>query len=112
MHIILDLHGCNPEFLKKAETVEKKLAEVVKKLGLNSVHSYFHQFEPFGVTGFILLKESHISIHTWPENEYAAIDIFSCRKIERPEEIVEFLKTAFSSKKAEIKVLDRLRLIS
>ncbi|MFH0837109.1 MAG: adenosylmethionine decarboxylase [Candidatus Aenigmatarchaeota archaeon] len=77
-HIIAEFRGCNEKLLDRSDVVKQILEDTVKISKLTKIRSHFHQFSPFGVTGFILLKESHISIHTWPEFNYAAIDVFGC----------------------------------
>jgi S-adenosylmethionine decarboxylase proenzyme len=77
-HIILDLFGCPLRMLKNVGAVEKILDEIVKEVGFLEIKRDFHQFRPYGVTGYILLAESHLSIHTWPEKKAAAVDIFYC----------------------------------
>ncbi|MBI5332468.1 MAG: adenosylmethionine decarboxylase [Candidatus Aenigmarchaeota archaeon] len=77
-HIIAEFRGCDEKLLDKSDVVKEILEDAVKKSELTKIRSHFHQFSPFGVTGFILLKESHISVHTWPEFNYAAIDVFGC----------------------------------
>lgn len=76
-HLILDLTGAirldDPLFL------EQVLTEAATNAGATVLHSYFHHFgENMGVTGIVSLKESHVSIHSWPELNYAAVDIFMC----------------------------------
>lgn len=78
---------CDVEKLSYTTFVEKALYAIVKELGLHPVSASFKQFEPVGVTGFILLEESHISIHTWPEHNFAAFDVFSCNAFD--EEVVK-----------------------
>lgn len=81
-HIILELHGVEPEILNNKELLEKILSEAALKAGGRILGSFFHEFNPHGVTGIIAIAESHLSIHTWPEFKYAAIDIFTCRGID------------------------------
>ena len=66
-----------------------------------------HKFSPQGITGFILLAESHISIHTWPELDYTAIDIFSCGQKGKPYKGLEYLKKKFQPKKTRIREIKR-----
>lgn len=81
-HTIWDVYGCDPEKVSWVEPVRTLLHGIVDKVQLGCVTESYKQFEPVGVTGFILLEESHISIHTWPEHNYAAIDIFSCKNFD------------------------------
>jgi len=78
-HILANLYGCPRELVEKADIVLNLLNEVVSEAKLTKVGENSHQFEPIGATAIILLAESHISIHTWPEEEgFAAVDIFTC----------------------------------
>ncbi len=77
-HIIADLSGCNSQLISSVDFVKKTLEEAVVKAKATIISSRFHQFTPIGVSGIILLSESHCSIHTWPEEGYAAIDIYTC----------------------------------
>jgi S-adenosylmethionine decarboxylase len=77
-HILADLSNCQKELISSVDFVKKTLEEAVVKAGATIISSRFHQFTPIGVSGIILLSESHCSIHTWPEEQYAAIDIYTC----------------------------------
>jgi S-adenosylmethionine decarboxylase len=77
-HCTWDIYNCNRNKLSFVPYIEEVLHKIVDELRLAKVNAAFKQFEPAGVTGFILLEESHISIHTWPEHNFAAIDVFSC----------------------------------
>ncbi len=89
-HIILELHGVDRDILNNKELLEKILREAAIKAGGRILGSFFHEFNPHGVTGIIAIAESHLSIHTWPEFNYAAIDIFTCRGIS-PEKAAEYI---------------------
>lgn len=77
-HIIAEFRKCSPSKIEYVKSVKPILEKCIKESGLTKIYSKYHQFEPFGVTGFILLSESHVSIHTWPEKEYIAVDLFTC----------------------------------
>lgn len=79
VHIVADLYGIEKDIISHVKEVKKILKEAIKKAKLSVVGSRFFQFNPHGVTGIFLLKESHISIHSWPEYGYAAVDIFTCK---------------------------------
>lgn len=99
-HYILDLFGCNPNLLMETETLESICIESAKVSGATVLHSYFHHFgEGYGVTGVVALSESHISIHTWPETQYAALDIFMCGECD-PKDAVDYLINKFSPTKS------------
>ncbi|MFC5047644.1 adenosylmethionine decarboxylase [Aquimarina hainanensis] len=79
LHCTWDVYTNDTQKLSYVPYIREVLHKVVDELGLSKVQEAFKQFDPIGVTGFILLEESHISIHTWPEHSYAAIDVFSCK---------------------------------
>jgi S-adenosylmethionine decarboxylase len=77
-HLMLELYGCDQEKINSRKFLHQVVKAAVKKAGLTNLGSRFHQFEPHGVTGFTLLAQSHISLHTWPEYGYLVLDIFTC----------------------------------
>lgn len=78
-HILADLHGVKPCALRDSAALENLLCRVAREAGARVLSSHFHSFgEGGGITGVVLLAESHISIHTWPECGLAAADIFMC----------------------------------
>ena len=77
-HLIVEMWGVDPVLLDDEATLRELLVEAAKKAGGRVMGVLFHKFEPQGVTGVVAIAESHISIHTWPEYEYAAMDIFTC----------------------------------
>lgn len=78
-HLILECHGCYVSDLKNQNFLENILKEAALYAKAEVLHSYFHKFDRGeGVTGVIALAESHISVHTWPEHEYMAVDVFMC----------------------------------
>jgi len=81
-HIIVELHGVDPRLLDDLDRLREILIKAAIKAGASIIGEIFHKFSPHGVTGVIAVKESHISIHTWPEFGYAALDIFTCRGID------------------------------
>jgi S-adenosylmethionine decarboxylase len=76
-HIIGELFSTS-ENIDNLKFIKKVLIEAAKKAGLTILNSKFHRFKPQGVSGFIMISESHLSIHTWPESGYVAIDVFTC----------------------------------
>jgi S-adenosylmethionine decarboxylase proenzyme len=77
-HWLIELVGCEASALRDVKTVESILRETAKAAKATIVESRFHQFSPHGVSGFVVVTESHLAIHTWPEHNYAAVDIFTC----------------------------------
>ncbi|HEY0939705.1 MAG TPA: adenosylmethionine decarboxylase [Steroidobacter sp.] len=107
-HMIIDLYGASR--LDEIALIEQTLRRCVAAAGATLLHIHLHHFEPNGgVSGVAVLAESHISIHSWPERNYAALDIFMCGKA-RPERCIEVLLETFTPKRAEIQELLRGRL--
>jgi S-adenosylmethionine decarboxylase proenzyme len=106
-HYILDFFGCNPEQLDSMDFWKKELPAAAKVAGMEILHDNFHQFTPYGITGFLLLSTSHISFHTWPEYNHVACDVFSCSGDEYTIKAVEHLKNCIEHKKCETKKIDR-----
>ncbi len=77
-HTLLDFYGCDPKRLERARSVRALVCAAVRQGGGRIVKAVFHNFNPFGVSGVVVITQSHVTIHTWPEHGYAAVDIFSC----------------------------------
>jgi S-adenosylmethionine decarboxylase len=104
-HLIIDLWGA--ERLDDLAHIEQTLRACVEAAGATLLHIHLHHFTPnMGVSGVAVLAESHISIHTWPERGYAALDVFMCGAA-RPHEAVEVLREAF--KPTQLTVGEHLR---
>ncbi|MFQ5560138.1 MAG: adenosylmethionine decarboxylase [Nitrospinota bacterium] len=106
-HVFGRLTGCPKEFLETAEAVRNILFATVQEAGFKTVGDSFHQFEPVGATGIILLSESHISIHTWPETTTALVDIFTCGTEGNAEVGFDILCSHLQPTKIDKKVLQR-----
>lgn len=105
-HTIWDVYHCNPRACSLVPDVKIILNKIVDELQLSKVSEAYKQFEPIGATGFILLEESHISIHTWPEKNYVAIDVFSCKAFDIGK-INNLIKDFFETETIETKVINR-----
>jgi len=77
-HLILELIGCPAALLDDPQHVELTMTQAVEASGATMIRPFFHQFAPQGVSGVVIISESHFTIHTWPEYGYAAIDVFTC----------------------------------
>lgn len=106
-HILADLYGCPTQKLTHVDTVRELMMRIVEGAGFSAVGEKFHQFEPVGVTGIVLLSESHFSIHTWPERGLATADIFSCSGKESAYKALELLREYFQPKRVKRKVVSR-----
>jgi S-adenosylmethionine decarboxylase len=84
-HCILELYNCDSAKLDDEAFLRNAITTAAKRAGATLLNLITHRFEPQGVTGLALLAESHISIHTWPESGYAAVDVFTCGDHTMPE---------------------------
>jgi spermidine synthase len=98
-HYTVDFFGCDIEQIDSLEFWQDLLPAAAKEGGLDVLYSYYHPFDPQGITGFLLLSSSHISFHTWPEYNYVACDVFSCTSGEETERSVSFIKKAIKHTK-------------
>ncbi|BAD80039.1 hypothetical protein syc1849_d [Synechococcus elongatus PCC 6301] len=106
-HCILELYGCPAELLNDADQIQANLRAAATEAGATLLQETCHRFEPQGVTALALLAESHISIHTWPESGYAAVDVFTCGSHTQPETACHFLIEAFRSRQYTLHTLRR-----
>jgi S-adenosylmethionine decarboxylase len=101
-HLLADFHGVATELLRDAKTLERLLRDAAHHAGARVLSSHFHSFGADGVTGVVLLSESHISIHTWPESAFAAIDVFMCGSA-RPQRAIAQLTRVLAPKRQLVK---------
>ena len=107
IHCILELYGCPSELLDNESFVCGALKKATKKSLSTLLQLSSHKFQPQGVTAIGLLAESHLSIHTWPEHKYAAVDIFTCGENADPLPACEFLRREFQAQQHHRLVLAR-----
>jgi S-adenosylmethionine decarboxylase len=103
-HLIVDLHGAKR--LNDIEHIEATLRRCVDAAKATLLHIHLHHFQPSGVSGVAVLAESHISIHTWPEVGYAALDVFMCGSAD-PDACIPVLREAFSAERVGVNELLR-----
>jgi S-adenosylmethionine decarboxylase len=96
-HCILELYGCDTARLNDEAFLRDTITAAAKRAGATLLNLITHRFEPQGVTGLALLAESHISIHTWPESGYAAVDVFTCGDHTMPERACAVLATGLAA---------------
>jgi len=95
--LIIDFYDCNVEILKSTKQIELYMVEACKLAKATIVKQTFHEFSPHGVSGVVVIAESHVAIHTWPEYNYAAVDIFTCGDTVNPLIIYNYLKQKLKS---------------
>lgn len=101
-HLIMELWDCDKKALDNQEGVEKMLEDATNSCGATLICIRTHKFSPQGVTGVAVLAESHISIHTWPEIGYAAMDIFTCGEHVNPEDAVPAIRDFLKPSKFDV----------
>lgn len=106
-HVLAEFFDCDPNTLNSIDKVEKYMVDAALECGATIVQKCFHMFNPYGVSGVVIISESHLAIHTWPELGYAAVDLFTCGDKCDPKVSYEFLKRKFNSKKATFTELKR-----
>ena len=90
-NLMVDLHDCSADILDDIIKVEEAMVAAAEAAGATVVEAHFHEFKPIGVSGFVVITESHLAIHTWPEHRFAAVDIFTCGQEVNPERAAQEL---------------------
>jgi S-adenosylmethionine decarboxylase len=97
-HLLVDFIACNGELLKKVDFIDKIMFEAAKIAKATIVGKFFKQFEPYGVSGVIVIAESHFTMHTWPEHNLASVDFFSCTDEVDMQGAITYLKEKLEAK--------------
>ena len=106
-HLLLELYKCDFEKLNDESFLRCALNRAAKLAKATILNLISNKFEPQGVTAIALLSESHISIHTWPESNYSAVDIFTCGQNMMPEQASQYLIEALKAEEHFMRVIDR-----
>ncbi len=106
-HLLLELKDCNREVLNDLSFLKGVLTAAAKEVGATVLGESFHQFNPHGVSGVVIIAESHLFIHTWPECGYAAVDIFTCGDTVQPEKAAQKLIRELGAKSHSILEIQR-----
>ena len=96
-HLLLELQGCDKEALNDIGFIRSTMLAAARDCGATILGESFHQFSPQGVSGTVIVAESHLFIHTWPEYGYAAADVFTCGDTVQPEKAVGVLVSELDS---------------
>lgn len=112
-HILAEFSDCDPARLSDVDHVTRSMLSAAESSGATVVTHSFHHFSPLGVSGVVIISESHLAIHTWPEHCFAAVDFFTCVNRVVPERALESLRTALGAQRLETARLERgpLRLL-
>jgi len=106
-HLLAELYGCQDGMLDKLDRVTTAMCDAAVACGATIVAQKFHHFSPYGVSGVVVIAESHLAIHTWPEYGYAAVDLFTCGDTVDPVVAYHHLVKAFGSSQATFTELKR-----
>ena len=106
-HLLIEFYDCNSDVLDDVAGIEEHMRTAARKANSTVVNSTFHRFSPYGVSGVVVIAESHLSIHTWPEYKYAAVDLFTCGESVNPWKAFEYLKEFFRPSRESVMELKR-----
>ncbi len=106
-HLIAEFYNCCEDSIDNIDFVRDSMIEAAKIAKATIVAEKFHKFYPYGVSGIVIISESHLSIHAWKEYKYCAIDIFVCDTSLKLDEAISYLKAQLKSKKVEYYTIAR-----
>ncbi len=106
-HLIVELYDCDRDLIASVNAVEEILVDAVNISKATIIKPLFHQFNPHGVSGVVVIAESHFSVHTWPEYGYCALDIFTCGEQIDSDKALQFLKEKLKAKSMSVIELKR-----
>ncbi len=106
-HLIVELYDCDIDIISKVDSVQNIMLKAAKAAGTVAIDSIFHHFQPYGVSGVIVIAESHFAIHTWPEHRYASIDLYTCGEKSRPWAAFKVIKKMFKPKHFSVMKMER-----
>ncbi|MFY9233244.1 MAG: adenosylmethionine decarboxylase [Fimbriimonadaceae bacterium] len=106
-HLLVELYGCEARLLEQEVSVGAAMHMAAQESEATIVAESFHEFKPFGVSGAVIIQESHYTIHTWPEHGYAAVDLFYCGGTVKVHKAVEVLRSRFRPSRIKFLVVRR-----
>ena len=106
-HLLVELYGCAAELLNDVAYIEEVMVRAAKEAGATVINTSFHHFSPYGVSGVVVIQESHLAIHSWPEHGFAAIDLFTCGPNLDPWISYESLKTSLQASHGDTREIER-----
>jgi S-adenosylmethionine decarboxylase proenzyme len=106
-HLLLELNDCKYSLLNDIDLIRDTLIAAANASGATILGESFHRFSPQGVSGVVLIAESHLSIHTWPEHGYAGADIFTCGTTVQPEKAAELIIERLNPKSHSVVLMHR-----
>lgn len=106
-HIVVELSHCAPELLSDLDGVRAAMVKAAHVAGAEVREVAFHRFSPRGVSGVVVISESHLSVHTWPELGYAAIDVYTCGAHTDPLAACDYLATVLEAQSVTSTIVER-----
>jgi len=106
-HILAEFYGCSHKFLNDVKSVEEFMINAAQVANATIIDSIFHTFEPHGVSGVIVIAESHLAIHTWPEYGFASVDIYTCGETTDPWKAFEYIEEVLEPENSSVFELKR-----
>ncbi len=106
-HLLAEFIGCKGMDLDSVQRIKEQMECAALEAGATIVQSVFHHFSPYGVSGVVVISESHLAIHTWPEYGYAAVDVFTCGEEVDPQVSLDYLAKVFDVDKLIVKNVKR-----
>ena len=100
-HILVEYYNCDEKVLNDHKLIEELMVTAAVKANATVVESVFHMFNPYGVSGAVVISESHLTIHTWPEYRYASVDLYTCGESVNPWIAFEYLYDNLKAEKSE-----------
>jgi S-adenosylmethionine decarboxylase len=106
-HILVELYEGDPECLDNAGLIETEMVKAAEMINATIISSHAHNFEPHGVSAVVIIAESHLTMHTWPEHCYAAVDLFICTKKKDPAIAFNHLQRILKAKRISVTEINR-----
>lgn len=106
-HLLIELYDCNRDLLDDADAIEDMMLEAAEASGATIISHHVNRFNPYGVSGVVIIAESHITVHTWPEHGYAAADVFTCGESVSPGAVKEVLEKRFEAERSTANEIKR-----
>jgi S-adenosylmethionine decarboxylase len=106
-HILVEYYNCDKDLLKDHKIIEEYMREAAIRSKATIVTSCFHRFNPWGVSGAVIIQESHLTIHTWPEYGYASVDLYTCGDTINPWDAFDYLEDVLGAERSESTEISR-----
>ncbi len=110
-HYLAEYFDCDSSIINDRDLMERIMLDAARIAGVTVIKPFFHEFSPHGISGVVVIAESHFAVHTWPEHSYAAVDLFSCGNF-NSEEALRHIETAVASERCTVSLVERGHLPS